>query len=132
MTAAPLESFRDFIVLCAPLQRCGDGFLEVHFVPFFHMVGAVLASLWRRGQLARRLPGAACGFRATSDNGQRAQPATATYASCGKPNLPPSSISEVDNAAVLDATEAIVACRSASLASFSKTVMGVARNWNLT
>ena len=54
--------------------------------------------------------------------------AVATYASCGKVNLPPSSMSGVDKAVVLDATDAIIARRSGSLRSFSRTVIGVARS----
>ncbi len=50
----------------------------------------------------------------------------ATYASCGKVNLPPSSISGVDSAVVLDATDEMMDCRSGSVLSFSKTVIGVA------
>ena len=63
---------------------------------------------------------------------QRLPRAMATYASCGKTNRPPSSICGVDKAVVLDATDAIVACRSGSRRSCSRTVMGVARSWNLT
>src|SRR5438045_5158663 len=63
---------------------------------------------------------------------QAAPRATATYASCGKVNLPPSSIARVDTIAVLEATDEMTAWRSGSALSFRRTVIGVARRCNRT
>jgi hypothetical protein len=52
--------------------------------------------------------------------------AIATYACCGNVNLSPSSIAGLDNATVLDAIQEIIASRSGSVRSFSRTVIGVA------
>jgi hypothetical protein len=52
--------------------------------------------------------------------------AVATYASCGKVNLPPSSIVGLDNAVVLDVIDEMIASRSGSVRCFSRTVIGVA------
>ena len=49
--------------------------------------------------------------------------AMATYASCGKVNLPPSSIAGVDKASVFAATNEMISCRSGSFLSLSRTVI---------
>ena len=54
--------------------------------------------------------------------------ATATYASCGNVNLPPSSIEGVDKAVASEATDEMTFWRSGSVLSFRRIVIGVARS----
>ena len=54
--------------------------------------------------------------------------ATATYASCGNVNVPPSSMDAVEKVAALEATDEMIACRSGSGLSLRRTVIGVARS----